>query len=105
MRRHVDVDLAGHDLACFPARHDPADGVGVTADHRRLGRRHDGDHHVLDALLFEFFTDLLGGHLDRRHRSPPAGQPQAQQRATADDLDAVLQGQRAGDDGGGDLTQ
>ena len=94
MRCDIDRHLARHDVALFPLGDNAANGLGGTADHRGGRGSHNGHHHVLDALLIQFLPDLLCGKFDSGHCAA-AGDLHAQQRTTADHLDAVLQRQRA----------
>ena len=104
VRCDVDGHLAGHDLALLPLGDDATHGFGGTTDHGRRRGGHHGDHNILDPLLLQFFTHLLGRKFDRSHGTA-AGDLHAQQGPSADDLDAVLDGQCTGDDGCGDLAQ
>ena len=104
VRRDIDGYLTGHDLALLPLRDDPAHAFGGAADHRGGRGCHDGDHNILDTLFFQLLAHHVGGQFDSGHGAA-AGDFQAQQRTTADHLDAVGQRQRAGNNGRGDLAQ
>ena len=103
MRCDVDRHLARHHAARLPLRDQRADGVLGPADDGRLRRGDHREHDVVDAARGELREHLLRGQLHRCHGAG-TGDRRHQARPTADDLDAVVERQRPGDHGGGDLT-